>query len=55
MSGLVSQVLLCMLFGRVLPRVGDLIPQSSFSLLDVLDNGAVVGAALADWCRAGAR
>jgi len=45
MSGLVSQVLLCLLFGVVVPGVGDLIPQLALSLLEVLDNFAVVGPA----------
>jgi hypothetical protein len=56
MSGLLSQVLLYLLFGGVLPRrVCDLILQSSFSLLEFLDNDAVVSAAPVRRCRAGAR
>jgi hypothetical protein len=56
MSGFVSSVLLCLLFGIVLPGAGDLfIPQSPFSLLDIPDNGAVVVPTLTDRSRAATR
>ncbi len=55
MSGLFSQVLLCLLFGGVLPRACDLISQPPFSLLEFLDNDALIGAASARRCRADAR
>ena len=50
-----------MLLGVVLPRMGDLIPQVLFSLLEVLDKGllskgAVVGtAATSNGCGTGVR
>jgi hypothetical protein len=45
MSGLILSVLVCPLFGVVEPGVGELIRQTAFSLLDVVDEAAEVGAA----------
>src|SRR5215207_6450849 len=45
MSSFVPLVLFCLILGVVAPGMDILIPQPAFSLLDVVDNGAVVGTA----------
>src|SRR5215210_6257672 len=45
MSGLIVRVLLCTLSGIVEPGVGELVRQTAFTLSDVVDEGAKVGAA----------
>jgi hypothetical protein len=45
MSSLVFLVLICLLLNVVAPRMSDLMSQPVFSLLDLVDNAAVVGAA----------
>src|SRR5688572_14510184 len=44
-SGLIMLVLLCALSGIIEPGVGELVRQTAFTLSDVVDEGAQVGAA----------
>src|SRR4051795_11922375 len=45
MSGLIVLVLLCALSGIIEPGVGELVRQTAFTLSDVADEGAQLGAA----------
>jgi hypothetical protein len=48
------QVLFCLLSSVVMPGMGGVVPQPAFPLLDVADDGAVIGATPAAGCGAGA-
>src|SRR5215212_1412190 len=50
-SGLIVLVLLCALSGIVEPGMGEIVRQTAFTLSDVVDEGAELGAAPTTDCR----